>query len=354
MIIDMRSDTVTLPTERMLEQMKRAPLGDDVLREDPTAKALEARAAALFGKEAGLFVPSGTMGNLCALITHARRGERVICGAESHVFRYEAGGASALGGLVYHPLPNQADGALDASAFEQAVREHVVAAEDGHLARAGVVTLEITHNRCGGTVPSVAALETCAAAARAVRLPVHVDGARIFNAHVASGVSLVRYGALADSLQLCLSKGLSAPVGSVLVGSASFVAEARRARKMLGGGMRQVGILAAAGLVALETMVARLADDHAAARALASALRGATAFPLEVREPETNIVFFRARDTSVPRERVVAWLRDLGVLVGCLGEWVRAVTHAGASGAAVAEVAQRLARAPRVPSTLIE
>ena len=342
MTIDLRSDTVTKPTPAMLEFMASAPIGDDVLGEDPTTKHLEHEAARLFEKEAAVFLPTGTMANLCALITHAARGTRVVCGTESHVFQYEAGGASALGGLAYHPVANAADGGLEPLALADALATHRAAAEDSHLAPVGVVAFEVTQNRCGGTVPAIFGLEAASASARALGVPVHVDGARIFNAHIASGVPLSRYGALADSLQFCLSKGLSAPAGSLLLGNRELVRGARRARKMLGGGMRQSGVLAAAGVVALATGIPRLADDHAMARALATTLESVLDGSLEVRSPQTNIVFFRARAGSRSNTDVVALFRERGILVGGMGAWIRAVTHADLAPSTVEEVASRL------------
>lgn len=315
----------------MLEAPRSAPLGDDVFGEDPTVQRLERTVADLLGRESGLFFPTGTMANLCALLTHAPRGHRVICGRESHVFCYEAGGASALGGLVLDPLENDAHGDLDLAALELALRR----SEDAHVAEPGVVTLENTHNRRGGVVLQRMAAVTDAA--RRAGVPVHLDGARLWNAAVASGVVPAVLAAAADSVQVCLSKGLGAPLGSVLVGDARFIQRARRQRKMLGGGMRQVGVVAAMGLVSLSN-VARLAEDHRRARVLASALREAG---LEVAEPETNIVLVTAPAS------LVAAAREEGVLVGTIGSRVRAVTHLDIDDASLAQAIDGLTRATR-------
>lgn len=324
-MIDLRSDTVTLPTAAMRAAVLEAELGDDVYREDPTVAALEARAAALVGLEAGLFVPSGTMGNLCALLTHGARGQRVVCGRDSHVYCYEAGGASALGGLVLDPVPNRVDGGLDLDALDLALPSP----DDPHVAPTGVVTIENSHSRCGGVAVTVATTRAIVDRAHAVGVPVHVDGARLVNAAVALGVPVPALVAGADSVQLCLSKGLGAPVGSVLLGAAGFIDRARRVRKLLGGGMRQAGVLAAMGLVALDTMPARLHLDHARARRLADAVR-ARCPRLDVAVPETNVVLLRPRPGGPSADALVAAVRAHGVLLSTLGaDRARAVTHLG-------------------------
>ena len=325
-MIDLRSDTVTLPTAAMRAAVLDTALGDDVLREDPTVAALEARAAALVGLEAGLFVASGTMGNLCALLTHGARGQRVVCGRDSHVYCYEAGGASALGGLVLDPVPNRADGGLDLDALAAALPSP----DDPHVAPTGVVTIENSHSRCGGVAVTAATTRDLVERAHAAGVPVHLDGARLVNAAVALGVPVPALVAGADSVQLCLSKGLGAPVGSVLLGSADFIDRARRVRKLLGGGMRQAGVLAAMGLVALDTMPARLHLDHARARRLADAVRARCGERLDVAVPETNVVLLRPRPGGPSPDALVAAVRAHGLLLSTLGaDRARAVTHLG-------------------------
>lgn len=321
-IVDLRSDTVTKPTPAMRAAMANAEVGDDVFDEDPTIHRLEALAAERMGKEAALFVASGTMGNLTALLTHCGRGDEVILGDKAHTFVYEQGGMAALGGIIPHTVPNQRDGTLRLADVAEAIR-----GDNVHFPRSRLVCLENTHNLCSGT-PLTA--EYTAAVARLAHdhgLKVHIDGARIFNAAVALGVAARDLARPADSITFCLSKGLAAPVGSVLCGEKAFIAEARRARKVLGGGMRQAGVLAAAGIVALEQMTARLAEDHARARRLAE---GLAALPgVIVEPPSTNILYF-GFDESVPlsQEAFVQGLKERGVLLlGRLDGRFRAVTH---------------------------
>jgi len=344
-MIDLRSDTVTLPTPSMLQAMSRAELGDDVYGEDPTVRRLEERAAATLGMEAGLFLPSGTMGNLCAVLTHVPRGARVVTGEESHIYHSEAGGASALGGLVLHPIKNTDDGALDQAQLEVALESP----DDPHVAPAGLVALENTQNRCGGVPLDAARVARVVAAAHAKGVPVHVDGARLFNAAVALGVKAEALVAGADSVQICFSKGLSAPVGSMLVGATAFIRRARRTRKMLGGGMRQAGVIAAACQVALDTMVDRLADDHARARRLAEGVRAAAGARFHVWKVHTNMVILASPGPDGSCARLVADLRREGVLVSSVdASRIRAVLHAGIDDAAVDQataIFQRLLRA---------
>jgi threonine aldolase len=307
--------------------MAEAEVGDDVYGEDPTVNRLEAESARLTGKDAGLFVASGTMGNLASLLAHATRGQEVILGDEAHIFHYEAGSASALGGLVYHTVPTRADGTLPLEAIEDAIRP--LGSDYYHNAGAGVICLENTHNRCGGTIlrPDYCA-EVASLAARH-GLPIHLDGARIFNASVALGRPVTDWTRHATSMQFCLSKGLGAPVGSLIVGDAAFVDRARRVRKMLGGGMRQAGVLAAAGLVALRDMVGRLADDHANAKILAEGLAGMPGVAIDPSAVETNIVIFRLADAARASAFRDAAKRE-GVLLSVVGGGrLRAVTHDG-------------------------
>ncbi|OQX60874.1 MAG: low-specificity L-threonine aldolase [Anaerolinea sp. 4484_236] len=249
-IIDLRSDTVTKPTPEMREAMATAKVGDDVYKEDPTVNRLEEMSAALLGKEAGLFLPSGTMGNLAAILAHCGRGDEIILGNLAHTFLFEAGGIAALGGVHPHTIPNQPNGTLRLEDIENAIRP-----DDVHFPTTRLITLENTHNRCGGTPLTAEYTQQVGDLAKKKGLKLHLDGARIFNASAALGVEPAQLSAPADSVTFCLSKGLAAPVGSVLCGSVGFIARARRMRKQLGGGMRQAGIIASAGIVALETVL---------------------------------------------------------------------------------------------------
>jgi len=321
-IIDLRSDTVTQPTPEMREAMYRAELGDDVYGEDPTVNRLEEMAADRMGKEAALFVVSGTMGNLVALLTHCGRGDEVILGNLSHTFIYEQGGMAALGGIMPHTIPNQPDGTLRLADIEGAIR-----ADNVHLPRTRLVCLENTHNVCNGTPLTAAYTAQVGRLARDHGLRVHLDGARVFNAAAALDVDVRELVRDVDSVQFCLSKGLCAPVGSLVCGSADFIAEARRARKVVGGGMRQAGILAAAGIVALAQIAGRMGEDHARARRLAEGL--AEIPGLEVAPVATNILYFGLTDAvSKTLEQVESALKERGVLVlGRVGGRFRAVTH---------------------------
>lgn len=336
--IDLRSDTVTLPTAAMRDAMASAEVGDDVMGEDPTVNKLEAMAAERLDKEAALFVTSGTMGNLTALLTHCGRGDEIIVGDRAHIFLYEAGGASALGSIHSRQLPNQLDGTLDLARVESAIRS-----DNPHFPRSRVICLENTHNRCGGACLTPTYTSQVRSLADKYGLRIHLDGARIFNAAVALGVDVKELTRQADSVSFCLSKGLSAPVGSLLCGSANFIREARRARKMLGGGMRQAGIIAAAGIVALEQMVARLADDHSNARRLAEGLAQTPGITLALNRVQTDIVIFELQEIA-PSE-FCKRLADYGVKMSPIGgQQVRAVTHYGIESShieqALAAVAQ--------------
>lgn len=322
-VVDLRSDTVTQPTPAMREAMARAEVGDDVYGEDPTVNRLEEIAAAKVGKEAGLFVPSGTMGNLAALLTHCQRGDEVILGNLAHTFLYEAGGMAALGGIHPYPLPNQSDGTLALEDIRAAIRS-----DDPHFPITRLIALENTHNRCGGAVLSVEYTQRVSELAHEYGLGVHLDGARVFNAAAALDVSVVELCAPVDTVTFCLSKGLCAPVGSVLCGSRAFIHQARRIRKQLGGGMRQAGIIAAAGIVALQQMVDRLAEDHRLARRLAEKLSRVQGIRIES-PPATNMVYLSLED-SIPltADQVAARMTKLGVRVGVVGERrFRLVTH---------------------------
>ena len=286
-IIDLRSDTVTLPTDEMRQAIFRADLGDDVFSEDPTTNLLEQRTAAIMGKEAALLVASGTMGNLVCTLTHCRRGEEVILGDKAHMFLNEAGGMSALGGIHPHVITNQDDGTMHLEDIEAAIR-----GDNVHFPRTRLICLENTHNRCYGAALTPAYMASVADLAKRHNLALHLDGARIFNAAVLLKVDVREFTRHTDSVSFCLSKGLSAPIGSIVCGSKKFISEARRTRKVLGGGMRQSGIIAAAGMIAVEKMVGRLAEDHANARILAQGIGQIPGLSLKLANIHTNIVYF--------------------------------------------------------------
>jgi threonine aldolase len=343
--IDLRSDTVTLPPAGMLETIPRAALGDDVYGEDPTVARLERMAAERLGKEDALLVASGTMGNLLAFLAHCTRGRKILLGDQSDAWLWEAAGASALGGLVYHPVPTRPSGELAIEDLEAAL----LVPEDPQCAEPGIVCLENTHCMSGGRVLPLSYLNEVRRFAAGIGVPVHLDGARIFNAAVALGVDVRRIAEPADSVMFCLSKGLAAPVGSILAGSRDFIARAHRLRKMLGGGMRQAGVLAAAGIYALERMVDRLAEDHLLARRLHQGLAGIEGLRVDPRPPETNIVFWTLADPGLDPASFIAALAERDVAVGELGRGrIRAVIHFGITGedvdAAVEAVRQVLAR----------
>ena len=323
--IDLRSDTVTLPTAAMREAICNAELGDDVFEEDPTTIRLEDMAAERMGKEDALLVASGTMGNLVCVLSHCGRGDEVILGDQSHTFFYEAGGIAALGGVHPHTIANQPDGTLRLEDIAGAIR-----ADNVHFPRTRLVCIENTHNRCGGAALSPEYTEQVAALAHDRGLALHLDGARVFNTAVALGVDVKELTRHVDSLSFCLSKGLSAPVGSVICGSKEFVAEARRNRKAVGGGMRQCGIIAAAGIEALDQMIERLAEDHDNARRLAEGIAGISGLSIEPERVQTNIVYFDVTSEAITAERLAAELGDKGVRILQLGPaQLRAVTHYG-------------------------
>jgi len=325
--IDLRSDTVTLPTPAMREAIYRANLGDDVFGEDPTTNRLEEMSAERMGKEAALLVVSGTMGNLVCTLTHCRRGEEVILGDRSHTFLYEAGGMSTLGGIHPHTICNQPDGTMRLEDIEGAIRGNNV-----HFPRTRLICLENTHNRCYGSALRSEYIDSVSALAKEHGLSVHLDGARIFDAAVALGVDVKELTANVDSLSFCLSKGLSAPVGSVVCGSSDFIAEARRARKVLGGGMRQAGVIAAAGITALEEMVDRLAEDHENARRLAEGIAGIGGLSIELAKVQTNIIYFELDEGRMTPMELVTELDKKEVKLLSVGaRRLRAVTHYGIS-----------------------
>jgi threonine aldolase len=312
--IDLRSDTVTQPTAAMWDAMRAAPLGDDVFGDDPTVNALQQRIASDLGFEAALFMPTGTQSNLCALMSHCQRGDEYIVGQMAHTYRWEGGGAAVMGSIQPQPLPNQGDGTLLLSDIEAAIKP-----DDAHFARTRLLALE---NTWGGQVLPLPYIEASTALARRKGLARHLDGARLFNAAVASGVPAREITRHFDSVSVCFSKGLGTPAGSALCGTRDFIARAHRWRKMAGGGMRQAGVLAAAALYALDHHVARLADDHANARRLAEGLQGLPGVTVAV--PQSNIVFVDLAADKSPDS--VARLRERGVLATGLYK-LRLVTH---------------------------
>jgi threonine aldolase len=320
-VIDLRSDTVTRPTEAMRRAMTLAPVGDDVYGEDPSVNELEVYAAELVGKEAALFVPSGTMANLVAQMAHCERGDEVVLGAGCHCMLYEVGGGAALAGVQYHVIPG--DGRFTA---EQA--EEVLAERSLHGPGTGLVWIENTHNMGGGLVFPLAEIRRIAVLCRSRAVPLHMDGARVFNAGVAGGVGVREIAAEVDSLSLCLSKGLGAPVGSLLCGSVETIGRARRLRKRLGGGMRQAGIVAAAGLWALQHHVERLHQDHFNAKRLAGGLANVAGVEVDAGAVETNIVIARVGAGWGTAPELQAAAREKGVLFHALDRTrVRLVTH---------------------------
>ncbi len=336
-VIDLRSDTVTHPTPDMRRAIFEAEVGDDVFGEDPTVNRLEAMAAEKMGKEAALFVTSGTQGNLLAVLTHTKHGDEIILGDEAHILWYEVGGAATLGGVNMRTLPNDSGGCLDPDDVLLAIRER-----DIHCPETTLLCLENTHNRCGGTVLTIEYTNDVCDIAHSRGLKVHLDGARIFNAAVALGVPASALVQNVDSVSLCLSKGLSAPVGSLLCGSTAFIERARKLRKMLGGGMRQAGIVAAAGVVALESMVDRMADDHANARRLAQGLAAIKGIRLTHEHVPTNIVMF-GLVPELSAEQFVAGLEEAGVrIIPLEGDLLRAVTHCEVSNPDIDEALTRI------------
>lgn len=329
--IDLRSDTVTKPTPEMREAMAEAEVGDDVYGDDPTVNKLQEKAAGMLGKEAALFVPSGTMGNLLALLSHCARGEEVILGDKSHIYVNEAGGMAALGGIYPHPIANQKDGTLRLDDIRASIQP-----DDPHRTVTRLICLENTQNVCGGIPLTAEYTAKVGEIAKENGLRLHIDGARIFNAAAALDVDVKELAAPADSVMFCLSKGLAAPVGSMLVGSRDFIARAHRLRKMLGGGMRQVGVVAAAGLISLEKMTGRLKQDHARARKLFDGLRQVPGLRLEA-EPASNMVYFDLEDRiQMTDNQIIEEMKKRGVLV----DWsaprqFRLVTHYWVDDAAV-------------------
>lgn len=321
--IDLRSDTVTRPSPAMREAMFAAEVGDDVLGDDPTVIALQDHAAELLGKEAGLYFPSGTMCNQAAVRALTRRGDEVFLHSQAHIIFYEQGAASALSNVQLRVF-DSADGTLDLEKMEEYVHDE----NDIHFAPTRLVCLEQTHNHCGGTVLPIEHIRAVREFGDRHGLRMHLDGARLFNAAIASGISVADYAACFDTVSICLSKGLGAPVGSVLVGDAETLRLALRARKIYGGGMRQAGIIAAGGLYALRHNISRLADDHRRARRLAEGLAELPGLSIDLASVQTNMVFADTRGTGSPALEIVERLRTAGVLCFDEGPWaVRFVTH---------------------------
>lgn len=341
-IIDLRSDTLTVPTPAMREAMAAADVGDDVFGEDPTVNKLQEMAAEMLGQEAGLLVSTGTMGNLVSILAHCGRGDELICGDQSHIFYYEQGGMSALASVQPHTLPNQPDGTLRLDDIAAAIRS-----DNQHYPITRMVALENTHNRMGGAVLTPEYVKSAADLAHEHGLALHIDGARIFNAAAALGVPVRELTQHADSVTFCLSKGLSAPVGSVLVGSKDFMRRAHRARKVLGGGMRQAGVIAAAGVVALEQMTARMVDDHANARMFAAHLARVPGIGVDEARVQSNMVYFDLAPEA-PIDAAELCRRTLSERVQIMMSGprrIRAVMHAWVSAEEARTAAQVIAAA---------
>ena len=323
-MIDLRSDTVTLPSPEMREVIAKAEVGDDVYGEDPSVNQLEAESAKILGMEAALFVPSGTMGNLAAVLTHCERGSEIILGNKAHIFLNEAGGAAALGGIHSHTIPNQMDGTLKFEDIKNAIRF-----DDIHHPRTSLICLENTHNMCGGVALTVEYTKAVGQIARDHQLKLHLDGARIFNAAAALDVDPADLVQSVDSVMFCLSKGLGAPVGSILCGDAEFIIKARRIRKMLGGGMRQAGLVAAAGLYALKNNISLLKEDQRRVRVLAQGLGEVKGITLMDKIPPSNMVYLNLDpELRFDAVQMKAKLKEKGIMGGIEGErQIRLVTH---------------------------
>ncbi|MDD5590712.1 MAG: GntG family PLP-dependent aldolase [Dehalococcoidales bacterium] len=335
--IDLRSDTLTLPTREMMQAIAETKLGDDVYGEDPAVNDLEVLSAKMMGKESALFTASGTMSNLIAVTTHTHPGNEIILGDESHIFWYEVGGVSAVGGVVMHTLPNSETGELDADMVSETIRPKNI-----HYPDTALICLENTHNRCGGIFLTQEYTKSICDIAHSYGIRVHLDGARIFNAAIAQNIPVSKLAGDADSVCFCLSKGLSAPVGSLLCGNQEFIGAARKRRKMLGGGMRQAGIIAAAGTVALQTTVNRLAEDHDNARQLALGLSSIPGISINPEMVQTNIVLFETPE-AVPAAEFVKRMEERQVRLLCFGQrLVRAVTHRMVSSHDIAEALNRI------------
>lgn len=337
--IDLRSDTVTRPTPAMRAAMHAAEVGDDVFRDDPTVNRLEERVADLLGKEAALFVPSGTMSNQIAVKVHTQPGDELLCDVNCHIYNYEAGGPAILSGVSCHTLHGE-NGILDVTQIEDKIRPL-----DDHQVRTRLVCLENTHNRGGGRVYPFEKIQAIRAWTRQHGLILHLDGARLWNAIVATGISAKQWGDLFDTVSVCFSKGLGAPVGSALAGPRELIVRARRIRKLFGGGMRQAGVLAAAALYALDHHIQRLADDHRNAQILARAIADTPGFRLVPADVDTNLIWFRVDPERGSAKDVAAALKELGILVHASGpQTLRACTHLDVSAAQAERAAETIRR----------
>ena len=333
-MIDLRSDTVTRPTPAMRAAMAAAEVGDDVYGEDPTVNRLQELSADLLGKDDALFVPSGTMGNLISVLIHTPRGHEVFLGDQSHIYNYEQGGASHVGSCVFHPIPTQPDGTLSLDHLRAAIRNP----DNVHNAAPGLICLENTHNRCGGAILSIDYCNQVRALADEFHLPLHLDGARLANAAVALGCPIKNLTQPFHSVQFDLSKGLGAPVGGIIAGSRDFIRQAKRYRKLLGGGMRQAGVLAAAGIVAIGQMIERLAEDHVKAKRLVTALAQHRQFILDPDRVTTNIVIAVLAPPLTPQQ-IVSGLRKHQILANPAGtDRIRFVAHYDVSPADIDRV----------------
>jgi len=324
-IIDLRSDTVTLPTPAMREAIYNADFGDDVYGEDPSTNRLEKMAAEMVGTEDAILVSSGTMGNLISLLVHCGRGDEIILGDQAHIFYYEVGGMSALGGIVPHTVTNQRDATMRLDEIEAAIR-----GDNIHYPRTRLICLENTHNRCNGMPITAEYTDSVRALASRYGVGIHLDGARIFNAAVALGVPVTDLTRSVDSLSFCLSKGLSAPVGSMICSSREFISEARRVRKILGGGMRQTGVIAAAGIVALKEMTKILVDDHSNARRLAEGIACISGLRVDLENVRSNILVFCLENNGLTEKDFMVRLEERGIKFLSRGSCqFRMVTHQG-------------------------
>ncbi len=323
-LIDLRSDTVTLPTEEMLEAIRNAELGDDGYGEDPTVNRLEEMAAEKMGKEAALLVPSGTQANLISIMTNTKRGDRAILEAESHIYHYELGGISSIAGVLPWPIKGEM-GILNPEDVERAIKSKSI-----YLPEVTLICIENTHNRYGGTIVPPENIKALSKVAKEYGLKLYMDGARIFNAAVALKVDVREFTRYVDNLMFCLSKSLSCPIGSLVVGDEDFIERARKVRKILGGGMRQAGIIAAPGIIALEKMIDRLEEDHRNARFLAEGLASMDGISVNLKTVQTNMVLFDVGGLGVDSNTFVSMLKEKGVLaLPREGSLVRMVTHRG-------------------------
>ena len=325
-MIDLRSDTVTLPTNEMKQFIMDSPLGDDVYGEDPSVNLLQKKIAKIFNKESALFVPSGTMANLISVLTHCNRGDEVILGNKSHIFFYEAGGISAFGGVHSHQINNNDDGTININDIVSAIRKK----GDDHFPKTKLICLENTHNACYGSPINTDFFNEVKNIANKHNIPIHLDGARIFNAAIALNKSVDELTKDCDSVSCCLSKGLSAPVGSVILGSKNFISKAKSLRKALGGGMRQAGLIASAGIFSLDHMINRIKDDHSNAKILAGKLNLIKNIEINLNQVHTNIIFIYNRDKTLSNQDMLLSLEKNNIKIDYKGNSkFRLVTHSG-------------------------